>query len=171
MLFTGGATFSNSMTKNELLSFESALIKCQMSLEDSFYEIAKSTKKKSIIFFDRGVMDAFAYIPNDISQELLSMNNWTLPQLRYGRYDAVIHLVSAAIGVKHHYTTLNNLARKETPEEAAELDYKIRQVYIGFFYIFIIINFIGHENLHIIENRESFEEKINRVKKKVKLLI
>jgi hypothetical protein len=62
LLFTGGAKFSPEMSKNELLTFEASLIKGQLALEDSFYEIAKSTGKKSIVICDRGAMDAVAYM-------------------------------------------------------------------------------------------------------------
>ena len=41
------------------------------------------------------------------------------------RYDAVIHLVSAAIGAEEFYTTENNEVRHETPEQAADLDRKV----------------------------------------------
>ena len=34
-------------------------------------------------------------------------------QLRDGRYDGVVHLVSAAVGAEEHYTTANNAARRE----------------------------------------------------------
>ena len=56
LLFLGGAKFSPNMSKNELLTFEASLIKSQLALEDGFYEIAKSTGKKSIVICDRGAM-------------------------------------------------------------------------------------------------------------------
>jgi len=37
--------------------------------------------------------------------------NWTVPQLRDQRYEAVVHLVTAAIGAERFYTLENNKAR------------------------------------------------------------
>ena len=37
--------------------------------------------------------------------------NWTIPQLRDQRYEAVVHLVTAAIGAERFYTLENNKAR------------------------------------------------------------
>ena len=36
---------------------------------------------------------------------------WTVPQLRDQRYEAVVHLVTAAIGAERFYTLENNKAR------------------------------------------------------------
>jgi len=71
--------------------------------------------------------------------------------LRDRRYDAVIHLVSAAIGAEKFYTTENNAARFETVEQARDLDFKI------------LNSWVGHPNIRIVDNSTDFQEKIKRV--------
>ena len=53
---------------------------------------------------------------------------WETDMIREERYDAVIHLETTAIGAEEYYTLQNNECRRETPEEAAALDEKIKQV-------------------------------------------
>ena len=43
--------------------------------------------------------------------QVLEEFNWTVPQLRDQRYEAVVHLVTAAIGAERFYTLENNKAR------------------------------------------------------------
>jgi hypothetical protein len=81
---------------------------------------------------------------------VLIENNWTVPLLRDMRYDQVIHLVTAAVGAEVHYTKANNAARRETPSEAAELDSKVLEAYIG------------HPRLSIVDNRTDFGQKMDR---------
>jgi hypothetical protein len=59
-MLTAGASYRNT-TQKELIHFEDNVLKLQMSFEDSFYDIAKSTNRDCVILMDRGVMDIFAY--------------------------------------------------------------------------------------------------------------
>jgi len=56
---------------------------------------------------------------------LMEENHWKVVDLRDRRYDAVIHLVTAAIGAEQFYTTENNAARTEGVELARKIDGKI----------------------------------------------
>jgi len=76
---------------------------------------------------------------------------WNLMNLRDRRYDAVLHLVTAAIGAEKYYTTENNTARTETVQEARELDFRILNAWVG------------HPNIRIIDNSVDFQEKMKRV--------
>jgi len=67
------------------------------------------------------------------------------------RYDAVLHLVSAADGAEQFYTTANNAERTEGLELARELDKKVIQAWSE------------HPHLRVINNHENFDTKINRV--------
>jgi primase-polymerase (primpol)-like protein len=51
--------------------------------------------------------------------------------LRYNRYDAVMHMVTAADGAEEFYANLSNEARYESVEEAVEKDKKLREAYMG----------------------------------------
>ncbi|KAA0177079.1 hypothetical protein FNF27_01409 [Cafeteria roenbergensis] len=52
-------------------------------------------------------------------------------RMRDERYDAVIHLVTAADGAPEHYTTANNTTRTETVDQAIAVDCAIRDAWLG----------------------------------------
>lgn len=61
-------------------------------------------------------------------------------QLRDRRYEAVIHLVTAAQGAVEFYTSQNNEARYETVNEAQALDQKLINAWVGHPHFSIIQN-------------------------------
>ena len=66
------------------------------------------------------------------------------------RYDAVVHMVTAAEGAEEFYN-YSNSARFETVEQARERDYKLRDAYLG------------HHRYMIVDNEsKSFEDKISK---------
>jgi hypothetical protein len=67
------------------------------------------------------------------------------------RYDIVVHLTSAAAGAREHYSTGNNAARTETPEQAAALDSKI------------LAAWERHHQLSVVSNDGTFEDKLQKV--------
>jgi predicted ATPase len=151
LLITGGGLYSTNMTTEQLVRFQGSLIKVQMALEDAFVKIAKSTQKPSVIICDRGVMDGSAYIKREVFEMLLDDYGWSTVHLRDKRYDAVIHMVTAAIGAQPFYSLANNVARTETIEQAQEVDFKL------------INAWVGHKQLRIIDNSTDFKGKIERV--------
>jgi len=92
---------------------QSVIMKGIMALEDHFVELAEITGGPTVILCDRGVMDGKAYIDPNGWQVLLDENGYNLVNLRDKRYDAVIHLVTAADGATEFYTLANNAARYE----------------------------------------------------------
>jgi len=54
----------------------------------------------------------------------------TNSQLRDQRYDAVLHLVTAADGAEKYYDNETNSARYESIEEARVKDNKLREAYM-----------------------------------------
>ena len=80
----------------------------------------------------------------------------TSPNELLERYDAVLHLVSAADGAEQYYTTATNATRYEQANEeglqiARMLDKKIIKAWTG------------HPHLRVINNHDDFEAKLNRV--------
>lgn len=74
-------------------------------------------------------------------------------QLRDQRYDAVIHLVTAADGAEKFYDNMTNSARYESIEEAREKDIKLREAYMA------------HPKWYLIDNNcDNFDEKMVLVK-------
>ena len=105
---------------------------------------------KVLIICDRGVMDNKAYMKKDEFEQVLKEVNANEVELRDG-YDAVFHLVTAAKGAEQFYTTINNTARTETPEQAVLLDDKI------------ISAWTGHPHFRVIDNSYDFETKIRKL--------
>ena len=70
----------------------------QLALEDKFTLMAKTMDKPTIIVCDRGTMDISAYMKPEMWKEITAGVGTTSEKLR-ARYDAVLHLVSAADGV------------------------------------------------------------------------
>ncbi len=129
--------------------------KCQLLLQiekEKIFERAAKTMdcEKILIVCDRGTLDNKAYMEeSDFERVLLEMGTNEV-ELR-DSYGAVFHLVTAAKGAVEYYTTENNSARTETPEQAAALDDKL------------IAAWTGHPHLRVIENSGDFEKKMNRL--------
>jgi CYTH domain-containing protein len=96
-------------------------------------------------------MDVSAYLPAESWTALLNEHDWTVVGLRDRRYEAVLHLVTAADGALAFYTTENNAVRSETPEQARALDRRLRDAWVG------------HPHLRVIDNATEFAQKVQRV--------
>lgn len=133
------------------LNFQKQLMKLQLEKEKIFEEAALLTKTdKVLIICDRGALDGKAYVEESEFKQILEAVGSSEVELR-DNYDAVFHLVTAANGALDYYTTANNSARRETPEEAIEKDEKL------------VSAWTGHPHLRIIDNSTSFDEKIDRL--------
>jgi CYTH domain-containing protein/predicted ATPase len=149
-ILIGGGADLGALDIASLLSFERNLIELQLKLEDTYIDLAARWDGPSVVICDRGTMDVSAYLPPHIWKVLLDGYGWTEVALRDQRYDAIIHLVSAAIGAEDHYTTENNAARNETPDQAAALDRAVQSAWVG------------HPHLRVVDSASSFETKIEK---------
>lgn len=139
---------------------EKATLKIQLELEDNFLRMAKTIDQPVLIVCDRGTMDISSYLQPEQWAKITNELGYTNAQLRDERYDAVLHLVSAADGAEQFYTTSNNAQRLEQADEkglqiARELDKKV------------ISAWTGHSHLRVINNHEDFNNKLNRVLKEI----
>lgn len=114
-----------------------------MALEDIFLETALAADTQTVLLCDRGVMDGMAYTENNVWQALLDDTAWNTIQLRDKRYEAVVHMVTAADGADKFYSGDNNVARYETVEEAVKLDKKLINAWVGHPHFSIIENLKG----------------------------
>lgn len=149
-LMVGGGLEWSQADEKMTLSYQLALLRVQLALEDQFYAIAKASGKTSLIVCDRGAMDGRAYCSEEQFNEILSRSGYTLEQLRDDRYDAIVHMVTAAQGAEKFYN-FDNPARYESVEEAKVNDDKLRQMYVG------------HRMIRVFDNSCSFQEKLDRV--------
>jgi len=145
MLLNGGFHV-NPEDRKCIYYFERAIMFCQLTMERSFVAFAKRTGRPSILICDRGLMDPRAYLTQEEWEKLLQEEDWSEEDF-LKRYDLVIHMVTAAYGAETSYTLANNQARMENPEEAIEIDMKLREAWKE------------HEHFHIIKCRNNFEEK------------
>lgn len=140
------------LTDNKDLFYEGekATLDMQIALEDKFLQMAKSVKQPVLIVCDRGTMDISAYMNPVLWNQIISDAKINNEMLR-SRYDAVLHLVSAADGAEQFYTTATNNKRTEGIELARILDKKVIQAWSE------------HPHLRVINNHEDFETKLERV--------
>ncbi len=149
------------MTKNPKLYYEGelAILETQLALEDSFMRLAETCQKPTFVVCDRGTMDISAYISKEMWKELCDKCGTNSNQLRE-RYDAVLHLVSAADGAEEYYTVATNAIRYEQANEeglqlARDLDKKVNKAWTG------------HPHLRVINNHDDFDAKLHRVLKEI----
>ena len=147
----------NYLTKNRQLYYEGerAILETQLALEDSFMRMAEVCTKPTLIICDRGTMDISAYMTPEMWEDITAKANTDSNSLR-ARYDAVLHMVSAADGAEQYYTTATNAVRYEQMNEeglriARELDKKVIKAWTG------------HPRLRVINNNDDFNAKLNRV--------
>ncbi len=149
------------LTPNHDLYYEGelAILRTQLALENSFMRLAETCTKPTFVVCDRGTMDISAYIDKKMWEELCQKCGTDSNELRQ-RYDAVLHLVSAADGAEQYYTTATNSTRYEQANEeglriARDLDKKVNNAWTG------------HPHLRVINNHDNFDTKINRVLKEI----
>ncbi len=131
--------------------FQKFLMKLQIEKEKIFELSASSmSTEKVLIVCDRGMLDNKAYMSQSSFFKTLSDLNLNEVEIR-DNYDAVFHLVTAADGAVEFYTTTNNTARTETPEQAIELDRKLLSAWTG------------HPHLRVIDNSTTFDNKIKKL--------
>ena len=138
---------NNALTMD---GFQKYVMETQLFLEEQATKAAKEIDAPTIIVCDRGLLDDKAYVSDETFKKLIKDFNVTQFEL-LNRYNLVIHLTTAADGKEEYYTTSNNGARIETPEEARQKDRRTLE------------SWLGHDNLKIMGNDTNFETKIANV--------
>ena len=131
-------------------TFQKNLLRLQLSIEEAFIDLATHSGRPSVILLDRGAMDGKAYMSEAQWELMLEEAKLTPVMMRDQRYDAILHLVTAAAGAESFYTLTNNTVRHESPEQARAMDQRTLDCWTG------------HEHLYIVDNSTPFEEKIRR---------
>jgi len=109
-----------------------------------------NTDKERVLICDRAIFDSLAYIERSAFEEILADLGVSSNTDILSRYDLVVHMVTAANGAEEHYTTENNTARTESPEEARQLDKATKSAWSS------------HRNHRVIDNSTGFTEKVMR---------
>lgn len=147
MMILGGI----SLLAGDVLSKQHDLLCLQKRLEETFISESWRSDKPSVVLCDRGIMDNKAFMTIEMWNQLVYEAGESTVSLRDKRYDAVIHMVTAAVGAQEFYTLENNAARSESIEEASRLDQKIQDAWVG------------HSHLRVVGNHVDFKEKIRQV--------
>lgn len=108
--------------------------------------------KPGVLLCDRGVTDNRAYVSAEVWAAVCNICCYNDHGFR--RYDAVVHMVSAAVGAAAYYR--QNAVRTETVEKAAALDAKT------------LAAWQGHPHIQVVDNSTGFGGKIDRVVAAVK---
>ncbi len=147
-LITGGVAPWTCGTCDE---YQELQMKLQLVKEDIFRQAAETmTAEKILIVCDRGMLDNKAYMTSESFERIAYSLGLSESQL-IDSYEAVFHLVTAADGAIDFYTTENNCARTETPEEAIVLDRRL------------ISAWSNHPYFKVIDNSTDFENKLRRL--------
>lgn len=140
--------------------FQRIVLRNILQKEDLFSQAllwmeAKDPDLPRILLCDRGAKGGQAYMDADNFATVLATENLDVTKVCEGRYAAVIHLRTAADGAEEFYTTANNAARDESPEDARRLDKATEQAWHG------------HPRLIVIDNSTDFSGKIMRVQQAI----
>ncbi|XP_075146739.1 TRPL translocation defect protein 14-like [Haematobia irritans] len=150
VLLSGGIKFSD-LTEKEIYKFQENLVRTMMQIENTYFQLGKSSTRNCLIICDRGFMDASAYISKDKWEKMMMTNNWHAIEMRDNRYNQVIHLVSAAHGAEEFYSIDGHASRSEDVDLARHLDNKCAEAWVG------------HPYFDVIDNSTNFETKMNRL--------
>jgi CYTH domain-containing protein/thymidylate kinase len=150
LLLGAGALVANASPEQKKV-FQRGVFRVSLTLEDSLLAFARGTGRRAVLICDRGVMDGAAYVPADTWAELVAESGQSVQQLRDTRYDAVLHLVTAAEGADRHYGTGTNPTRYEDVHGARLVDRRLREAWTG------------HPRHRVIDNTVDFAEKMRRV--------
>lgn len=151
ILFANGFSARSAQKDWEKVRYVINMCEVQHALEDAqasgLQMLANRTGKPAVLLCDRGVTDNRAYV----KPEIWNTVRWSMDYYRHGydRYDAVVHMTSAAVGASAHYKQEG--VRRETATEAAELDART------------LAAWEGHPNLTVVDNSTNFPAKILRV--------
>ena len=135
----GTFAFHRLLFRNQLQEEENALQKARTSLA-----------KKALVLCDRGLLDSRAYVAHEDFDRYAGECGFSEGSIR-NRYDAVLHMVTAADGAEDFYTLHNNAARSETPEQARALDRQVLSLWVG------------TQHLRVLDNRRDFDYKLSRL--------
>ncbi|XP_037295641.1 TRPL translocation defect protein 14 isoform X2 [Manduca sexta] len=122
-----------------------------IQIENTFFELGRTSQRNCLIICDRGAMDASAFIPKEKWEAIMASNGWNNVELRDNRYNHIVHMVSAANGAEDFYSTEDHQCRSEGVELARDLDYKAAAAWVG------------HPYFDVIDNSTDFDKKMNRL--------
>ncbi|MDD5165261.1 MAG: AAA family ATPase [Candidatus Pacebacteria bacterium] len=125
--------------------FQTQILLASVEREYRYHQAMKCIKAKhKVILTDRGRLDGSAYISPDVFFKMAEKLGYDAALLGEVPYKGVIYLRSLAYDAPHLYTCANNIARRETVEEAKELDERTLRSWIHHPHLVVISNTDGN---------------------------
>src|SRR4051794_31849464 len=112
-LMLDGGAFVIGTTPAQQQLYQKGVLQITLALEGALLAFAAGVGDRAVLICDRGAMDGKAYVAAPLWQGLLRETGLDEGHLRDGRYDAVVHLVTAADGAERYYGNDNNPGRYE----------------------------------------------------------
>jgi len=150
VLMSGGIAFGN-LNEEQIMDFQENLVRTMIAIEDTYFSMAAKSGQNCLVICDRGLMDASAFISRQKWEELLEKLQLEEFNLCEGRYDNVVHMVSAAVGAEDFYTVEDHSARFEGLELARERDRRAMEAWEM------------HPYVDIVDNRGNFDSKVKHL--------
>lgn len=169
-LICGGVTYDACGCN---LDYQLAQYQLQLAKEQVYEDVARGMHTdKVLIVCDRGTLDNKPYMSPEEYEQVLNILGMNEIDMR-DSYDAVFHMVTAAIGAEKYYTLDNNRARTESAEEAARLDDGLISAWAGHPYLRIIDNSTDYENklLRLIDEIAAFLGEQGPKRSRLKFLV
>lgn len=140
-----------------LVEFQNFVLDKQLAKDQLYGQLSNYfDTNKTVIIYDRGIMDQLAYCTKSELENMLKRHNLTIADVM-NKYDCVIHMVTAADGAEEFYEwngsgkECKNAVRSESPEEARIADKKTLNAWVG------------HPHLRVVDNSTDFSTKVNKV--------
>lgn len=132
LLFNGGVQYPTS--DEDQINFQVQIMRIQLANERAFTSVAERTGRPTIVVMDRGLLDGKGYLRTPNMWRAILRRHQIDEAYIFGRYDAVVHLVSSADGAEACYKrghvaddTGRAVIRHETPARARKLDEEMRR--------------------------------------------
>ncbi len=153
-VISGGVSDIARLASEDSRAFQAVqteMLLLQAALRERYTRMAAAfAPEPVVVVFDRAEMDVSAYMGPEAFKAACDEHHLRLADIR-DSYDAVIHLVTAALGAEEHYSSDNNEARYETAEQARAADRRV------------LAAWTGCPHLWIVGNEDSFDVKLERV--------
>lgn len=155
LLLHGGLALRGA-TRENFTALQAEIGAVQVAVEYALTLSLSQGDRQGILLCDRGLVDNKAYMDSRQWQQVQASLGMSEREM-LGRYDVVLHLVSAAKGAREHYK--NTPERVETALEAAALEERTRAAWGK------------HRRRAVVDNRTDFDGKVLRAVRAVKKLL
>lgn len=143
---------SEGVSRADILEFETQVAKRQLENEDKAEQLINSAD--TIMFYDRGLNDAFGYL-NNADKEKLKQALDISPIEAWSRYNAVLFLETTALSDNYKKDEF----RTENSDDAVECHFRT------------LNEWIGHPHLRYIKAEEKIADKLTNIIREVECIV